>query len=68
MDNNEKFNNRRTMIIVLSAVGVIFVGCGLLTASLILPPTGVIDHSVLVAVGEILTFAGALMGVQLRRM
>lgn len=38
-------------------------GCGLLTAGIAIPPAGVIDSSVLVAFGEILTFAGSLVGI-----
>ena len=39
------------------------VGAGLLVAGFVVAPTGVIDSSVLVAFGEILTFAGALFGI-----
>ena len=39
------------------------VGAGLIIAGFIVPPLGVIDNSVLVAYGETLTFAGALIGV-----
>lgn len=46
----------------LSVLLIIF-GIGLLIASFIVPPTGVIDNSVLVAYGETLTFVGALIGV-----
>jgi len=41
---------------------VIF-GCGLLVAGFIVSPTGEIHSSVNVAFGEILTFAGALLGI-----
>ncbi len=40
-----------------------FFGCGLLVAGIAIPPAGVIDSSVLVAFGEILTFAGSLIGI-----
>lgn len=43
-------------LIVLAGVLLIFSG-------FYVPPTGVIDQSVLIAFGEILTFAGALIGV-----
>ena len=44
---------------------VIFVafGCALLAAGFIVSPTGEIHPSVLTAFGEILTFSGALFGV-----
>lgn len=38
-------------------------GCALLTAGIAIPPAGVIDSSVLIAFGEILTFAGSLVGI-----
>ena len=40
-----------------------FFGCALLVAGIAIPPAGVIDSSVLVAFGEILTFAGSLVGI-----
>jgi hypothetical protein len=39
------------------------IGIGLLIAGLIIPPIGIIDTSVLIAFGEISTFAGALFGI-----
>lgn len=42
---------------------LVIVGCGLLIAGFAVPPVGIIDNSVLIAFGEILTFVGALMGV-----
>lgn len=38
-------------------------GCGLLVAGMILPPLGIIDHTVLIAVGEVFTFAGSILGI-----
>lgn len=46
-----------------SAVVLVTVGVGLLIAGFALPPTGAIDSSVLVAFGEILTFVGAIFGI-----
>lgn len=46
-----------------TAVGVIVIGCAMLITAMLLPPPGEIDHSVLVAFGEICTFAGTVMGV-----
>ena len=40
-----------------------FIGIGLLWTSLFIPPVGIIDASVLAAVGEVLTFSGALVGI-----
>ena len=41
-------------------------GCALLGLGLMLPPKGEIDSSVLVAYGETLTFAGAVIGIDWR--
>lgn len=48
---------------LLSAVGLVIIGCALLIFGFAVPPLGVIDNSVLVAFGETCTFAGALFGV-----
>lgn len=48
---------------LVSAVTLTAVGAGLLIAGFIVSPTGVIHQSVLVAFGEILTFAGSIFGV-----
>lgn len=48
---------------LIAAVALIALGCGLLIAGFILPPPGEIHNSVLIAFGEILTFAGALFGI-----
>lgn len=42
---------------------MILVGAGLLIAGFVLPPRGEIHSSVLVAFGEILTFAGTIFGI-----
>lgn len=46
-----------------TAVAMTAIGSMLLGAAFIVPPTGHIDPSVLVAFGEIMTFAGALFGI-----
>ena len=46
----------------ISVLLVIF-GVILLIAALIVPPKGNIDPTVLTAFGEILTFAGAIIGI-----
>jgi hypothetical protein len=48
---------------LLTALIVCVSGVGLLTAGFIVSPTGEIHSSVLVAFGECLTFAGALLGI-----
>ncbi len=45
------------------AVALCIFGCGLLTAGIAIPPIGIIDSSLLIAFGEILTFAGSLIGI-----
>ena len=57
------FKHHKSAIQLCSAIFLITVGCGLLIAGFILPPSGEIHNSVLVAFGEILTFAGALFGI-----
>ncbi len=42
---------------------LIVVGCSLLVAGFCVPPIGIIDSSVLIAFGEILTFVGAIFGI-----
>lgn len=46
------------LAIVLVAIGVI-----LIIVAFIVPPTGIIDPTVLTAFGEILTFSGSLIGI-----
>lgn len=46
------------LAIVLVAFGVI-----LIIVAFIVPPTGIIDPTVLTAFGEILTFSGSLIGI-----
>ena len=48
---------------LISAVVLIALGAGLLIAGFIVPPTGGIDNSMLIAIGEILTFVGSLLGI-----
>ena len=56
-------NKLKPTIQLLAAIILIFVGCGLLITGFIVPPPGEIHNSVLIAFGEILTFAGALFGI-----
>lgn len=55
---------RHATIALRSAVGLVIVGCTLLIAGFVVPPPGEIHNSVLVAFGEILTFAGAVLGMK----
>ncbi len=48
---------------LICAVALITLGTALLIAGFFVPPTGVIDSSVLIAFGEILTFVGSLFGI-----
>lgn len=48
--------------LLVSAV-LIVVGCVLLLSGFWVTPVGIIDHSVLIAFGEILTFVGAIFGI-----
>ncbi len=59
-----KLSRHKPTITLSSAIILIAVGCGLLIAGFIVPPPGEIHNSVLVAFGEILTFAGAVFGMK----
>ena len=48
---------------LVCAVALVIVGSGLLISGFIVPPAGEIHPSVLIAFGEILTFVGALFGI-----
>lgn len=48
---------------LLTSAVLIIVGCGLLIAGFCVPPVGIIDTSILIAFGEILTFVGAIFGI-----
>ena len=55
--------NTRLTVQLIVAIIVVVVGCSLLIAGFIVPPVGIIDNSILVAYGEVSTFAGALLGI-----
>ncbi len=42
---------------------LVVLGAGLLIAGFTVPPVGIIDSSILIAFGEIATFAGSLFGI-----
>lgn len=60
--HNMTTRKRLNIQLWLSVVIVIF-GLVMLSASFVVPPLGVIEASVLAALGELLTFAGSLMGI-----
>jgi len=53
-----KTKHQLLLATILVAFGVL-----LIIAAFIIPPTGVIDPTVLTAFGEILTFSGAVIGI-----
>ena len=54
---------KKSLQLCLATLTVVF-GCALIGAAFVVPPSGVIDPTVLAAFGEILTFAGALIGMK----
>ena len=54
--------NKHTLQLIVSVVLVLF-GCILITCGFFVDPRGEIHPSVLTAFGEILTFSGAIIGV-----
>ncbi len=59
MNNEEK----KLRVQLRAAMLLVVVGAGLLIAGFVVSPLGEVHGSVLVAFGEILTFAGALFGI-----
>ena len=55
--------NMKKNLQICLATGLVIFGVILIIAAFIVPPTGVIDPTVLTAFGEILTFAGSLIGI-----
>lgn len=49
------------------SVIVLFFGMGLMTAGFVVPPTGVVDGSVLTGLGEIFAFTAAITGIDTYR-
>lgn len=58
--------NGKTRLQLVCAVALVFIGSSLLIAGFVVSPLGEIHSSVLVSFGEILTFAGAIFGVDYR--
>lgn len=59
----EKYRNKVEMIKLWLAVGLCIFGCLMLIAGFIVAPTGIISQSVLIGVGEVFTFSGAVLGL-----
>lgn len=58
MKNISKANIQLILGFILAIFGMI-----MLVASFFVPPMGIIDASVLAAIGEVFTFSGALIGI-----
>ena len=54
---------RRLTLQLILAVSMAIFGCILIVVAFVVPPTVEIHPSVLTAFGEILTFAGAVLGI-----
>ena len=54
--------NQQQIQLIISCILVV-VGIGLLIAGFCVVPVGIIHSSILVAFGEVLTFVGALFGI-----
>ena len=59
----EKFTNKVEMIKIWLAVGMVIFGCCLIIMGFWVAPMGIIHNSILVAFGEVLTFAGTILGI-----
>ena len=59
----EAYRNKTELIKLWLAVGLCIFGCTLLVAGFIVSPIGIIHQSVLIAFGEVITFAGAILGI-----
>lgn len=63
MATKQNRQNRKLTIQLILAVSMAVFGCIMIVAAFLVPPTGEIPPSVLTAFGEILTFAGAVLGI-----
>ena len=63
--NKNKKTMKKNIQLILSVALCIF-GCIMLACGFVAPPMAEIHHSVLIAFGEILTFAGSLIGIDYR--
>lgn len=63
MFTDRKYSHARLLLQLSSAIVLILLGGALLIAGFLVPPLGEIHPSLLIAFGEILTFVGALFGI-----
>ena len=63
LQSKKRMNTHRKTIQLILATFISVAGLVLIGAGFVVPPVGSIDASVLTAFGEILTFAGALFGM-----
>lgn len=61
MSNKEKESLQFWMAVVITLAGIVLLFC-----SFFAPPKGEIHPSVLAAIGEVFTFAGAVLGIDYR--
>lgn len=59
----QRKQQHKSRLQLICATFLVAVGCTLLICGFISPPKGEIHSSVLIAFGEILTFVGALFGI-----
>lgn len=59
----EAYRNKVELIKLWLAVGLCIFGCCMLVAGFIVCPLGIIHQSVLIGFGEVITFAGAILGI-----
>lgn len=67
MEKRKDERRGRFTVQLILATALIAVGSGLLVAGFIVSPLGEVHNSVLIAFGETLTFAGAVMGIEYRK-
>lgn len=63
MKNEDTIRIKRESVRIWLGVGLAIFGCVLIMVGLIIPPAGIIDGSVLTAVGEIFGLSGGCIGV-----
>lgn len=56
-------NQSRETVQLIAALAIVLFGLVLIAVAFYVPPKGVIDPTVLTAFGEILTFAGTILGL-----
>lgn len=61
--SDTKLKHTKLRWMIICAVTLVMLGCGLIIMGLFLPPMGEIHPSVLTALGEVFTFSGSLWGL-----